>query len=208
MTIRIVSGDITTFTGDVIVNAANNQGLGGGGVDGAIHRAAGPGLRNACMLLPLYRGQTGLGPGMTPTNEVRIPTGKVVPTLGFGLPASWIFHTAGPVFSEPTDPPLPGLPSYDRAAAMSLTDCYRNALRLTAIMGVKSIALPAISAGVYGCPMDLCARIALNCAWNHLNPNPDCDVSFYIFPAIPNFDIWRAVAQESAIQITTEEYKR
>lgn len=189
MSIRILAGDLTTFSGDAICNAANNAGLGGGGVDGAIHRAAGPDLLEACKALPVYPGLKGLGRGMEPTNQVRVPTGLVVPTPAFSLPCNWILHTAGPVWSgDPTDD-------------LALQNCYLNPLRLALAMGLKSIAFPAISAGVYGCPQETCARIALQVANRRWSAPHSIDVTFYIFPELPNLAIWQEVASNLGIAV-------
>ena len=188
MSIRIVAGDITTFKGDAIVNAANNAGLGGGGVDGAIHRAAGPRLLEHCKTLPVHPNMRGLGKGMTITHEVRIPTGAIVTTPGFDLPCQYILHTAGPLF--PVGEP-------DTTTLHQLQACYRNGLLVARNRGLKRIAFPAISAGVYGCPMDLCARTALGLA----NAVPSLDVTFYIFPEVPSLAIWLAVAKELGIEV-------
>ena len=127
--VRIVRGDITAIEVDAIVNAANERMLGGGGVDGAIHRAAGPELLAACRRVPEIR------PG------VRCPTGESRITRGFRLPADWVIHTVGPVWhgGERNEPEL-------------LASCYRTALELARQHDVRSIAFPAISCGVYGYP--------------------------------------------------------
>ncbi|WAG78040.1 O-acetyl-ADP-ribose deacetylase [Metapseudomonas furukawaii] len=132
MDIRIWQGDITTLALDAIVNAANATLLGGGGVDGAIHRAAGPELLAHCRTL-----------GGCPTGEARI-------TPGFRLPARFVIHTVGPVWRG-GDHGEPGL----------LACCYRNSLALADAQGLASIAFPAISCGVYGYPLEAAVRIAV-----------------------------------------------
>ncbi|KGI77135.1 O-acetyl-ADP-ribose deacetylase [Oleiagrimonas soli] len=130
--------DITTLAVDAIVNAANPTLLGGGGVDGAIHRAAGPALLAACRQLPEIR------PG------VRCPTGEARITPGFALPATYVVHTVGPVWH-----------GGDRGEAERLADCYRHSLQLALEHGLRSLAFPAISCGVYGYPVDAAARVAV-----------------------------------------------
>ena len=138
MRIKIVKGDITTLAVDAIVNAANQVMLGGGGVDGAIHRAAGRELYEACLKVPEVR------PG------VRCPTGEARITPGFKLPAKFVIHTVGPVYRDGQH----GEP--ERLAA-----CYRNSLVLAVENGCKSIAFPCISTGVYGYPIEAAAKIAV-----------------------------------------------
>jgi len=136
--IAIVRGDITTLDVDAIVNAANERMLGGGGVDGAIHRAAGPALVEACRAIPEVE------PG------VRCPTGQSRITPGFNLPARHVIHTVGPVWR-----------GGGHGEAELLASCYRTALALARQHQARSIAFPAISCGVYGYPFDEAAAIAV-----------------------------------------------
>jgi O-acetyl-ADP-ribose deacetylase len=136
--IDVVRGDITQLDVDAIVNAANEQMLGGGGVDGAIHRAAGRELYGACVAVPEVR------PG------VRCPTGESRITPGFNLRARHVIHTVGPVWHGGAH----GEPEL-------LTSCYRSALGLARRHHLRSIAFPAISCGVYGYPLDKAAAIAV-----------------------------------------------
>ncbi|WP_410587947.1 O-acetyl-ADP-ribose deacetylase [Amycolatopsis sp. lyj-23] len=137
MRIRILDADITTLEVDVVVNAANSSLLGGGGVDGAIHRAGGPEILAACRAL--RAGHYGKG----------LKTGQAVATTAGKLPAKWVVHTVGPVWSA-TD---------DRSGL--LADCHRNALRVARDLGARTVAFPAISTGVYRWPMESAAEIAL-----------------------------------------------
>jgi O-acetyl-ADP-ribose deacetylase (regulator of RNase III) len=139
--LEVVEGDITALQVDAIVNAANQTLLGGGGVDGAIHRAAGPELLTACRALPLVR------------PNVRCPTGQARITPGFRLPAKYVIHTVGPVWHGGDD-----------GEAELLASCYRESLRLAHEHGLHSIAFPAISCGVYGYPIDLAVPIAVDAA--------------------------------------------
>ena len=144
--VRIVRGDLTKDTADAIVNAANQKMLGGGGVDGAIHRAAGPSLLDACRTVPEVR------PG------VRCPTGEARITPGFELPARYVIHTVGPVYG-----------GRGRDAEL-LASAFRSSVLLAIDHGLRSIALPAVSCGVYGYPMQeaaaISARVVRERAWN------------------------------------------
>ena len=137
-TIKVIQGDITTLAVDAIVNAANQVMLGGGGVDGAIHRAAGRELYEACLKVPEVR------------PDVRCPTGEARITPGFKLPAKYVIHTVGPVYRDGQH----GEPA-------KLAACYRNALARAAENGCRSIAFPCISTGVYGYPKEEAAEIAV-----------------------------------------------
>jgi len=131
--IRVVQGDITAFKVDAIVNAANSALLGGGGVDGAIHRAAGPELKAYCEKL-----------GGCPTGEAKI-------SPGFKLPAKYVIHTVGPVWHGGSS-----------QESTLLANCYRNSLELALKNGVKTIAFPSISTGAYGYPKEEAAKIAVS----------------------------------------------
>jgi O-acetyl-ADP-ribose deacetylase (regulator of RNase III) len=130
--VAVIQADITTLAVDAVVNAANPTLLGGGGVDGAIHRAAGPALREECRTLGGCR------------------TGEAVITRGHGLPAGHVIHTVGPVWQ-----------GGEHGEDELLAACYRNALRLAADRGIRSIAFPAISTGAYRFPRERAARIAI-----------------------------------------------
>jgi O-acetyl-ADP-ribose deacetylase len=150
--IEIRQGDITKLAVDAIVNAANSSLLGGGGVDGAIHRAAGPELVKECRAL-----------GGCPTGEARI-------TSGYNLAARHVIHTVGPVYSgKPRDITL-------------LTGCYQNSLKLAARNNVRSLAIPAISCGVYGYPIAEACKIAVDTTCRFLEKNQGIEkVIFMLF---------------------------
>ena len=137
MRVELVTGDITTEQVDAIVNAANSSLLGGGGVDGAIHRKGGPAILEACRAL--RASQYGRG----------LPVGQAVATTAGRLPARWVIHTVGPVFS----------PDVDRAPL--LRSCYTTSLAVAADLGARSIAFPLISSGVYRWPKEDAVRQAL-----------------------------------------------
>ena len=149
--IEVVQADITTLDVDAIVNAANPSLLGGGGVDGAIHRAAGPELRRACEQFSSVR------------RGVRCPTGEVRVTPGFRLPARFVIHTVGPVWRGGGE-----------GEADLLASCYRSSLALAAERGLDSVAFPAIATGVYGYPPDAAAAVAVETvrAWQARNGHP------------------------------------
>jgi O-acetyl-ADP-ribose deacetylase (regulator of RNase III) len=136
-TITLVQGDITRQSADAIVNAANSSLLGGGGVDGAIHRRGGPAILEDCRALRASHYGKGL------------PTGQAVATTAGDLDARWVIHTVGPVWSA----------SEDRSDL--LASCYRESLRVADELGARTVAFPAISTGVYRYPMEDAARIAV-----------------------------------------------
>ncbi|HWM40462.1 MAG TPA: O-acetyl-ADP-ribose deacetylase [Streptomyces sp.] len=136
-TVTLVQGDITEQDVDAVVNAANSSLLGGGGVDGAIHRKGGPDILAGCRALRDSQYPDGL------------PTGQAVATTAGRLPARWVIHTVGPVWAK----------SEDRSEL--LASCYRESLRVARELGARTVAFPAISTGVYGWPLDDGARIAV-----------------------------------------------
>ena len=137
MQILLFEGDITQHRADAVVNAANSMLLGGGGVDGAIHRRGGPSILAECRELRRTRFPDGL------------PTGRAVATGAGELPADWVIHTVGPVFSK----------SEDRSEL--LESCYRESLRVADEVGARVVALPAVSAGLYGWALGDAARVAV-----------------------------------------------
>jgi O-acetyl-ADP-ribose deacetylase (regulator of RNase III) len=158
--LEVLLGDITRLKVDAIVNAANTSLLGGGGVDGAIHRAAGPELLAECKRL-----------NGCPTGEARI-------TKGYHLPAKYIIHTVGPVYS--------GKPS-DR---QFLKNCYRNSLALASENHIATIAFPAISCGVYGYPIEEASEIAVNTSCSFLDNDPSIEKILFTLFSQHDYDIY------------------
>ncbi len=164
---KAFKGDITLEDIDAIVNAANTSLLGGGGVDGAIHRAAGPELLEECR---------GLG---------GCPTGEAKATKGCLLPAKWVIHTVGPVWS-----------GGKRGEDEKLASCYRNSLKVAVELGAKSVAFPAISTGVYRFPPDRAAEIAHREVSTFLKKSPDLEVRFACFND-EAYELYRKLLGES-----------
>ncbi len=158
--IEVRQGDITKLDVDAYVNAANKSLLGGGGVDGAIHRAAGPELLKECRTL-----------GGCLTGEARI-------TKGYNLPARFVIHTVGPVYS--------GKPDDSR----QLKNCYENSLKLALENTVASIAFPAISCGVYGYPIDQACKIAVDTTCYFLKSNPELEKAIFILFSDADRDVY------------------
>lgn len=136
MKLDAICGDLTRFPCDAVVNAANRALAGGGGLDGAIHRAAGPALMDACRALPANRG-------------VRCPTGEARATPAFEVPARWILHAVGPVYGD------------EREHAALLASAYRSSLSLAERLGARTVGLPALSCGVFGYPPAEAAPISV-----------------------------------------------
>jgi O-acetyl-ADP-ribose deacetylase (regulator of RNase III) len=149
--IMVVEGDITKQQVEAIVNAANSTLLGGGGVDGAIHRAAGPGLVEECRKL-----------GGCPTGQAKI-------TKGYNLSAKWVIHTVGPVWRG-------GAGREDEL----LASCYRTSLELAVEMGTRTIAFPAISTGAYGFPLERATAIAVREVRSFLEKNPSLEKVVFV----------------------------
>ena len=155
--IRLTVGDITTCPVEAIVNAANSGLMGGGGVDGAIHRAGGPAILAECRKIVEQRG--------------RLPAGQAVITGGGHLPARWVIHTVGPVWHG-------GGQGEDRL----LRDAYQNSLALAVEHGIRSVAFPSISTGAYRFPLERAAGVALAAVRNFVTTTPSLDeVVFVLF---------------------------
>lgn len=167
--IRFLKGDITKLETEAIVNAANSSLLGGGGVDGAIHRAAGPQLLKECQTLG------------------GCLTGKVKMTKGYRLPAKFVIHAVGPVWHDGKNGE-PGL----------LQNCYKNSLQLAADHRLKSIAFPAISTGIYGYPFDAAEKIALTTVREFLQNNPFPSEVIFVFFSDKDYDRFKVLYEENS----------
>lgn len=164
MNLRALQADITKLDVDVIVNAANSSLLGGGGVDGAIHRAAGPELVDECRLL-----------GGCKTGEAKM-------TRGYRLPARYIIHTVGPVWRGGR---------FDEPALLAA--CYENSLRLAAEKGLGTIAFPSISTGIFGYPIREAAQVALKAVENFIGVHPGLSEILFCCYAAGDLDVYEAI---------------
>lgn len=171
--ISIIEGDLTKAAVDAVVNAANPVMLGGGGVDGAIHRAAGPELRKACMLVPAVNG-------------IRCPVGEARITSAFNLPARYVIHTVGPIYHSDPEP------------EKHLESAYKSSLRLAMENNCRTVAFPAISCGAYGYPHKDAAKIALGvCGRPEYR---DLHISFYLSKK-ETVKVWKEVWKELPEQL-------
>ena len=169
-TITVVEGDITEQKVDAIVNAANTSLLGGGGVDGAIHRAAGPELLAECRTLH------------------GCPTGEAKITRGYRLPAQWVIHTVGPIWRGGRD-----------FEDELLANCYRRSLEVAVQNGVRTVAFPAISTGIYGFPLERATRIAVREVRAFLEKNPSIEkVLFVCFDSRTRLCYQRVMAESAS----------
>lgn len=168
--IEIRQGDITRLEVDAIVNAANTSLLGGGGVDGAIHRAAGPELVAECRTI-----------GGCPTGEARI-------TKGYKLPARYVIHTVGPVYSgKPGDRDL-------------LANCYSNSLKLAVEYNISSIAFPAISCGIYGYPIKEAGKVAMDTTLDFLKAHKSIEKVIFILFSSDNFNVYKEYLKKFGVR--------
>lgn len=157
--LELMVGDITEQTTEAIVNAANGSLLGGGGVDGAIHQAAGHALMDECKKIRTEQ-----------LNGEELATGEAVLTKGYELPAQYVIHTVGPVWGGGSE-----------GEEEKLASCYQNTLMLAAANGIKSIAFPSISTGVYGFPIEQAAVVALRTVIDFLDKQAFGYVAFTLF---------------------------
>ena len=167
--IRIIKGDITTLDVDAIVNAANNSLLGGGGVDGAIHRAGGPAILEECMAIRNRQGEC--------------KTGDAVITSGGRLKARYVIHTVGPVWKGGR-----------QREGQLLANAYTNSLRLAKEHGCKAIAFPNISTGVYGYPKQAAAEVAMRTVKNFINTDDAITESIFVCYDEENLNIYRQLS--------------
>jgi len=168
--IRVVQGDITVIPVDAIVNAANSSLMGGGGVDGAIHRAGGSVIHDECMKIANASGGC--------------PTGEAVITKAGNLPAKYVIHTVGPVWRG-------GASREDEL----LSGAYTNSLKLAAEHNVKTISFPNISTGIYGFPKERAARIAIKTVYDFLKNNSAIEEVLFVCYDSENFELYRKLTQ-------------
>ncbi|MCW4007127.1 MAG: O-acetyl-ADP-ribose deacetylase [Candidatus Bathyarchaeota archaeon] len=171
--IRLVKGDITEMEKDAIVNAANSSLMGGGGVDGAIHRKGGPKILEECKKIRATEWPNGL------------PVGKAVITSAGNLKAKYVIHTVGPIWR-----------GGDYGEAELLTQAYQNSLRLAVAKGLKSIAFPAISTGAYGYPVETACQIALTAVKDFLQKEDGLDEVVFVLFSESAFRIYSDKAKE------------
>ena len=171
--IRLVQGDITEQDTDAIVNAANSSLMGGGGVDGAIHRKGGPKILEECKRIRATEWPNGL------------PTGKAVITSGGNLKARYVIHTVGPLWrgGNHGEPEL-------------LAEAYRNSLRLAASKGLKTVAFPSISTGAYSYPVEKASRIAIATVKEFLETEDKLDMVVFVLFTRHDFEVYRNTAKE------------
>ena len=168
--LTLMLGDITKQKTDAIVNAANSSLLGGGGVDGAIHRVGGPQILEECMRIREKQGGC--------------KTGKAVITTGGNLPARYVIHTVGPIWR-----------GGNRGEPDLLTSCYKNSLKLAIENGIKTISFPSISTGVYGYPVDRASPIALQAVIDFLKSDDSLDEVVFVL-----YDGWTYEGYENALK--------
>ena len=171
--VRLVKGDITDMTTDAIVNAANHTLLGGGGVDGAIHRRGGPAILEDCKRIRATQYPKGL------------PTGQAVMTGAGNIKAKWVIHTVGPVYfgGNSNEPEL-------------LRQAYVNSLRLAAKAGLRTIAFPSISTGAYRYPVELASHVALNAVKDFLQSEGGLDEVVFVLFGVQDLAVYRLAAVE------------
>ncbi len=169
VTLRLVQGDITNEAVEAIVNAANSSLMGGGGVDGAIHRRGGPAIVEACKVIRHEEYPDGL------------PTGQAVTTTGGNLPAHHVIHTVGPIWRDG-----------HQGEAGLLADAYRNSLEQAHQHGLRTVAFPSISTGIYGFPIERAAPLALGTAAEAVRRHPGAfdEIRFVLF-STPDFEVYR-----------------
>jgi len=171
--IRIIRGDITEQETDAIVNAANSSLMGGGGVDGAIHRKGGPKILEECKRIRRTQWPNGL------------PTGKAVITTGGNLKAKYVIHTVGPVWR-----------GGKHGEAELLADAYRNSLKLAVSKGIRTISFPAISTGAYGYPMEEAAEVALKTVRDFLEDEDKLDEVVFVLFTKSAYKVYERKARE------------